>query len=296
MYPTLRPATKPTYMKRVLREKWDKVKQIRTRRVRWTVGGDQITVPFDVGTNTAALPTVNALFHACVSENAYLATIDIVDFYLGASLPSPESIIVYLDYNSPALLDSLGITPCLQHDKKGRPFCYFNITKTMPGLPQSGLLSQMELMEVLCSAGYVETPTPMLFRHVSLPISFTLVVDDFAVKYTSPSDLDHLLSCLATKYALKIHRTGYSYSYLGYTIEYDRPNHNMIFSMPTYISNMLKKTPLQWCSFRPLPSHIHSPFIWLSLPPSFPYRQFPTRHFRPKTRHTESMWVVTVLC
>ena len=60
--------------------------------MRWTIGGDQIDVDYEVGTNTAALPTVNALFHSIVSTHSFLATIDIVDYYLGAILPSPESV------------------------------------------------------------------------------------------------------------------------------------------------------------------------------------------------------------
>jgi hypothetical protein len=59
------------------------------RRVRWTIGGDRIVVGYDVGTNTA---TVNALFHSIVSTHSLMANIDIVDYYLGALLPSPESV------------------------------------------------------------------------------------------------------------------------------------------------------------------------------------------------------------
>ncbi len=55
--------------------------RLRKRRVRWTIGGDKIDVEYDVGTNTAALHTVNALFHSIVSTHSYLATIDIVDYY-----------------------------------------------------------------------------------------------------------------------------------------------------------------------------------------------------------------------
>ena len=208
-----------------------------------------------------------------MSEDAYFATIDIVDFYLGASLPTPESIIVYLDHNSPTLLESLGISPCLQYDKAGRPFCYFNITKTMSGLPQSGFYSQQELIAVLSDHGYVETRTPMLFRHISRSITFTLVVDDFAVKYDSPSDLDHLLSCLHTKYALKTHRTGPSYTYLGYTIDYGRPHRTMTLSMPNYIPNLLKK--LRPNGVRPQPS----PAVYT--PPSYGSRS-------PQLSHTDT--------
>ena len=78
----MRPAKTPTYLKRVVKEKWDEVNRLRKRRVRWTIGGDQIDVDYEVGTNTAALPTVNALFHSIVSTHSLMATIDIVDYYL----------------------------------------------------------------------------------------------------------------------------------------------------------------------------------------------------------------------
>jgi hypothetical protein len=90
--PVMRNAKIPTYLKRVVKEKWDEVNRLRKRRVRWTIGGDRIEIDYEVGTNTAALPTVNALFHSIVSTHSFLATIDIVDYYLGALLPSPESV------------------------------------------------------------------------------------------------------------------------------------------------------------------------------------------------------------
>ena len=85
--------------------------------------------------------------------------------------------------------------------------------------------------------------------------------DDFAVKYSSPSDLDHLLSCLTSKYALKTHRTGPTYTYLGYTIDYDRPNHQMTLSMPNYIPNLLKKIRPNGVRLAPSPA--------LYTPPSY---------------------------
>ncbi len=79
--------------------------RLRKRRVRWTIGGDRIETDYEVGTNTAALPTVNALF---------LATIDIVDYYLGALLPSPESVKIDLSSSLPTLT-KLGLLPFLRH-------------------------------------------------------------------------------------------------------------------------------------------------------------------------------------
>jgi hypothetical protein len=68
----MRPAKTPTYLKRVVKEKWNEVHRLRKRRVTWTIGGDRIEVGYDVGTNTAALPTVNAFFHSIVSTHSFL--------------------------------------------------------------------------------------------------------------------------------------------------------------------------------------------------------------------------------
>ena len=38
--------------------------------------------------------------------------------------------------------------------------------------------------------------TPGLWKHVSRPIAFTLVVDDFGIKYEGHHHLDHLLNAL----------------------------------------------------------------------------------------------------
>jgi hypothetical protein len=56
--------------------------------VRWTLGGDRIEIDYEVGTNTAALPTINVLFHSNVSTHSFMATIDIVDLLRrNSSLP-----------------------------------------------------------------------------------------------------------------------------------------------------------------------------------------------------------------
>jgi hypothetical protein len=107
----MRPTKNPTYLKRVVKEKWDEVHRLRKRRVRWTIGGDKIDVGYEVGTNIAALSTVNSLFHSIVSTRSLMATIDIVDYYLGAILPSPESVRIDVSSISLPTLTKLGLLP-----------------------------------------------------------------------------------------------------------------------------------------------------------------------------------------
>jgi hypothetical protein len=97
--------------------------------------GDRIEVGYDVGTNTAALPTVNALFHSIVSTHFCMAIIDIVNYYLGALLfPSPESVRIVVSSISLPTLTKLGLLPFLRHSH-GKPFLSCDVLKTVPGLP-----------------------------------------------------------------------------------------------------------------------------------------------------------------
>ena len=163
-------------------------------RVRGTAGGDRVTVPYSCSSATASLPCVKLLFNAVVSEaNSRFGTLDLTDYYLGSVLPSPESIKIYVATFSSTLLDSLGLTPFIKTDPKGRTYIFFDIVKTMYGLPQAGLLSQLQLVSLLYESGYHQTSTPMLFRHATRDITFCLVVDDFGVKYSKIADLEHLV-------------------------------------------------------------------------------------------------------
>ena len=57
------------------------------------------------------------------------------------------------------------------------------ICKGMPGLKQAGKLANERLKKHLHKYGYAPCArTPTLWTQVTLPITFTLVVDDFGVK------------------------------------------------------------------------------------------------------------------
>ena len=61
--------------------------------------------------------------------------------------------------------------------------------------------------------------TPALCTHVTLPITFTLVVDDFGVKYTGKHTALHLLSTLKDLYTVSVDYTGNLYC--GLAINWD---------------------------------------------------------------------------
>jgi hypothetical protein len=140
-----------------------------------------------------------------VSPSCHASSIDIVDYYLGAILPYPESVRIDLPFPSPPSQNLVSFHSSVIPD----------VLKTVPGFPQSGFLSQLRLVFLLTQQGFSETTTPMLFRHRTHSTAFTLVVDDFLIRYSHPSELDHLVSCLSTLYELKVHRDLPRYTYLG---------------------------------------------------------------------------------
>ncbi len=78
---------------------------------------------------------------------------------------------------------------------------YMDINKGIYGLPQDGMLSNKLLKEHMEENGYYELPhTPGLFTHKTRPIWFTLVVDDFGVKYVGKEHANHLMSVLKEFY------------------------------------------------------------------------------------------------
>ena len=87
-----------------------------------------------------------------------------------------------------SVLEDLGLVPFFPYDDKNRLFIFADIIRTMPGLPQSGFYSQQRLIAHLATGGYYQTFTPMLLRHETRDIDFTLVVGDFGVKYKCMSD------------------------------------------------------------------------------------------------------------
>jgi hypothetical protein len=74
---------------------------------------------------------------------------------------------------------------------------YIEIRKGMYGLKQTGLLNNQLLQTRLAPVGYYQAHlTPGLWLHSNRPISFTLVVDDFAVKYVGKQHAEHLRNTL----------------------------------------------------------------------------------------------------
>jgi hypothetical protein len=117
---------------------------------------------------------------------------------------------------------------------------YIEIRKGMYGLKQAGLLAKQLLQTRLAPFGfYPARHTPGLWLHKTRPILFTLVVNDFAVKYVGKHHAEHLRNALLQTYELTTDWTATVYS--GMTLKWDYKKRTCDISMPGYVSNVLSK-------------------------------------------------------
>jgi hypothetical protein len=209
-------------------------------RVRGCVGGDHVLYNGNKAALTAASDTLKLFLNAKVSEGKEFGTADIVDFYLGTPLLTPEYMRVYLRQIPIAIQHEFGIfNP--QADQL-RDSVLVQINKTMYGLPQAGILSQERLFKHLAKHGYHPCPhTPCLFAHETRDFQCTLVVDDFAMKYGDQTDRDHFLSSLREQYDVTTDSGGDTFKYIGYTIAFDRNARTCSLTMPDYIPRALQR-------------------------------------------------------
>eukprot|EP00957_Ditylum_brightwellii_P060636 4604038-Ditylum_brightwellii.AAC.1 len=67
----------------------------------------------------------------------------------------------------------------------------------MYGLPQAGQIAHDQLVNHLDKYGYCPVQhTSSLWQHKARDITFSLIADDFDIKYTNYNDVDHLITAL----------------------------------------------------------------------------------------------------
>ena len=221
-----------TYARICCNERPEKTDPYRTRI---TMGGNLINYPGDCGTPTADLLTVKLLLNSVISTlRAKFMTIDIKDFYLMTPMERREYFRIKLELFPEDVIDEYDLRSLV--DDKGYIFC--EVQRGMYGLPQAGILAQEQLEIKLNKAGYTQSKiTPGFWKHAWRPISFTLVVDDFGIKYVGKEHAEHLISVLKQDYEIDTDWEGTRY--LGLTLDWDYTERQVHLSMPGYIAKAL---------------------------------------------------------
>jgi hypothetical protein len=211
------------------------------RRVRGTYGGNINDYKGEKSASTADMQTFKLLVNSCVSDDCKLMTLDIKDFYLGTTLIRPEYMWIRKDQIPVDIQIRYASTIVWVGDR-----AMVKITQGIYGLPQAGRLAQEKLTDILANAGYIQSSTtPCLFRHISNSITFTLVVDDFAVKYKSKEDVHHLMAAVRKAYVLTEDWTGSRYLGMSISFKGTGASRHATLSMPGYVAAALKRFPTE---------------------------------------------------
>jgi hypothetical protein len=205
-------------------------------RVRLTVGGDRLDYSGDVATSTADIKTFKILINSTLStKDAAMMMMDIPNYYLGTPLSLFEYIKMLLSRFPEEIIQKYNLS-----DLAVNGWVYIEIRKGMYGLKQAGLLANQLPRTRLAPFGYYPARhTPGLWLHKTRPISFTLVVDDFAVKYVGKQHAVYLRNALLRTYELTTDWTATVYS--GMTLKWDYDMRTCDISMPVNVSNVLSK-------------------------------------------------------
>ena len=104
-----------------------------------------------------------------------------------------------------------------------------------------------DLIKHLAPHGYYPSKKTLgLWFHKTRPISFTVVVDDFGMKYLSKDDINHLIDAIKEQYPIKIDWNGSKYLGIDLEWHYDTtvgPTNNgyVIASMNNYNRKALRE-------------------------------------------------------
>ena len=174
----------------------------------------------------SVLSTPNARYTVADAGNMYLASTLKDAQYVRFKLKQiPMSI--QKQYQLQSLVDPQG-------------YVYAKIKKALYGLKESGRIAHEDMIDHLASHRYYESKfTKGLFKHETRSISFTLVVDDFGIKWIKREDLDHLISALEQKYEMKVDME--SKQYVGIDLLWDYTARTLTCTMDEYIATALQE-------------------------------------------------------
>ncbi len=206
-------------------------------RTRLVAGGDRVHYLFDAGTPTADLLTIKLPINSVISTpGARFFTMDIKNFYLCTPMSRYEYMRLKLSDMPEDVIKNYKLRDIATPD--GHIYC--KIQQGMYGLPQAGIIAQELLAKRLKEHGYSQSETtPGLWKHEWQPITFSLIDNNFGIKYVGKEHAQHLIQMVQKHYKCLLKEQGEQYC--GLTIKWDYPGKKVHLSMPLYVKNGLKQ-------------------------------------------------------
>ena len=160
---------------------------------------------------------------------------DVKKFYLNMPMDCPEFMCIPVALIPQEIIDEYHL-----QEKVHDGFVVIQINKGMCGLPQAGILANKLIAHQLAKQGYFQMPRmPGFWMHAWRPLLFTLVVDDFGIKYIGKEHANHLLTILHNDYNVSPDWNGALYC--GITLKWDYEASTLDISMPNYVKAPLVK-------------------------------------------------------
>jgi hypothetical protein len=174
-------------------------------RFRLTVGGNLIQYQGDVSTRSADLTTSKCLWNSTIStDGAKYMCLDVKNFYLGTPMDTFEYMRIPIKLIPHKIIVQYNLLPLVSDGH-----VYIEVQKGMYDLPQAGILANHLLARRLAIHCYHQTTFTLgLWRYVTRPVQFTLVVDNFGVQYVGAEHAHHLIAALETDYTVSKDWTG----------------------------------------------------------------------------------------
>jgi hypothetical protein len=156
-------------------------KKAEPNQMQFTVDGDRINYPGKAATLTAEMLVAKMIFNSVISmKGVRFMTMDISNFYLMTPLHCSKFIWIKISDIPDEVINKYK----LREKATNNGSIYIRAKCSMYSLPQAGLLANELLEKRLNKHGYQQSKlVPGLWKHDTRPIQFTLVVDDFSMKY-----------------------------------------------------------------------------------------------------------------
>jgi hypothetical protein len=200
------------------------------------VGGYRLDYSGDVATSTADITTFknphqqHPLRRRCCDDDDGHKK-----YYLGTPFSRFEYMKMLLPRFPEEIVDKYNLC-ALAVDG----WVHIEIRKGIYGLKQAGVLANQLLQTRLAPFGYYPARhMPGLWLQKTRPVAFSLIVDDFAVKYVGKQHADHLRNALLHIYELTTDWAEKVYS--GMSLKWYYKNSTCDMPMPGYVSNVLSK-------------------------------------------------------
>ena len=203
-------------------------------RTRMTIGGNLLDYAGNTKAPTADLVTMKLLLNSVLSTpGARFMTIDIKNFYLETKLKDKQYMVLPLDLIPNEIIEKYNLNDIAHNGN-----VYMQINKGIYGLKEAGALANEQLQQHLAPYGYTPSKyTPGLWKHNSNKVIFTLVVDDFGVKYIGKDNANHLIKALKDKYEdVEVNWEGDKLC--GITLRWNYDTKQCKLSLPGYIDKL----------------------------------------------------------